>query len=353
MCANITWYFMKRVFFVLSIITYFVSFAQDSLYYEALQAIQQQKWFEAEHLLRKAIDKGEDKLKCSYELAWTYYCNNEFDKTIDVLTPFLKENAPSDVYQLLGNAYDEKGNSYKAVDIYMLGLNKYPTAGNLHLELGNIKYKEGNYREALYWYEKGIEAEPLYASNYYRAAKVFFMSTEMVWGVLYGEIFMILEPESERSKEFSKSLFDAYKECIVIDKNNLKVNFNNDIIVYSDSFERKNVFPQVFDNLMQKSFRGKSFLNISNLIEGRKKFITLLYREEKDFDNLLFQYQKTLIDNGLFEAYNYYLFAYGNTKESSSWIDSHKTQWNKLIKYLENNPIRFSNQNYFSRYNME
>ncbi|MDO5759388.1 MAG: hypothetical protein Q4Q06_00015 [Bacteroidota bacterium] len=344
---------MKILLFVLSILIYSISFAQDSLYSKALLSMEQQKWFEAEYLLRKAIENGEDKLKCSYELAWTHYSNKEFDKAIEVLTPFLKEDVPSDVYQLLGNAYDEKGNSYKAVDIYQEGLRKYPKAGNLFLEMGNIKYKEGNYRQALYWYEKGIEAEPMFASNYYRAAKVFLMSTEMVWGVLYGEIFMILESETERSKEFSKHLFESYKECIFIDKNKVSVNFNNDVIVYSDSFERKNLFPQVFDNLMQQALKGKTFLNIANLTQARKKFISLLYSENKDFDNPLFKYQKTLIDNGLFEAYNYYLFAYGNTKESSTWINAHKTQWNKLIKHLENNKIELSEQNCFTRYNME
>lgn len=345
---------MKRVVFVLLVLFFAQAYSQDTLYNKALKAIDEKRWFDAEHFLTRALKNGEDELRCSYELAWTYYCNDEFQKAINVLKPFLEkpDSIPSDVYQLLGNAYDENGNSYKAVDIYTMGLNKYPNAGNLHLELGNIKYKEGNYREALYWYEKGIEKDPMFASNYYRAAKVFLMSTEVVWGLLYGEIFMVLEPESERSKEFSKELFYAYRDGISLGANT-SVDFNNNIIVYSDSFERKNVFPSVFNSLMLKCVRGKRYIDISTLGQIRKLFISNLYKEAKDFDNPLFKYEKTLIDKGLFDAYNYYLFAYGNTKESSSWINSHKTMWDKLLKYLRANPIPLTNNYYFSRYNME
>ena len=345
---------MKRLVPIFLILFYCLAYSQDTLYNKALKAIDEKRWFDAEHLLTKALKNGEDELKCSYELAWTYYCNKEYKKAIDVLTPFLnkKDIVTSDIYQLLGNAYDENNNSYKAVDIYTMGLEQFPDAGNLHLELGNIKYKEGNYREALYWYEKGIEKEPTFSSNYYRAAKVFLMSTEVVWGLLYGEIFMILEPESERSKEFSKDLFSAYKDAISLGTN-ANVDFNNNIIVYSDSFERKNVFPSVFNSIMLQCVRGKRYINIATLSQIRTLFIANLYRDANDFANPLFEYEKTLIDKGLFDAYNYYLFAYGDTKESSAWINSHKAQWDRLIKYLKTNPIPLTTENYFSRYNME
>lgn len=347
---------MKKLF--LSLIVFlpvYYAFAQDSLYKQGIKAIEQEQWFTAEALLSKALSAGEDRLQCSYELAWVYYCNKEYNKAIEVLSPFLqdKDSVPSDIYQLLGNAYDESGNSYKAVDIYTLGLKQYPKAGNLYLEMGNIKFKEGNYREALYWYEKGIEAQPLFASNYYRAAKVFFMSTEVVWGLLYGEIFMILEPESSRSKEFSKELYNAYTESVTLKNNRVITNFNNNIIVYSDSFERKNLFPPTFDSLMTLACKGQRSVTIASLNTIRKNFLSLLYSKAKDFDNPLFAYEQSLISNGLFEAYNYHIFAYGNTKESSAWINSHKAQWNKLIKYLKDKPIPIDENTFFSRYNME
>jgi tetratricopeptide (TPR) repeat protein len=306
-------------------------------------------------------DKDTNNLDFTYELAWGHYCMQEYDKTIKLLTPLTssketyKNNSMSlaDVYQLLGNAYDEKGDRVKAGSVYNEGLSKYPKAGNLYLELGNLKYEDGDYQNALYYYEKGIEIDPKFASNYYRAALVFMKSTEEVWGVMYGEIFMNLEKGSERSKDFSKQLYQTYFSCINLEKGKASVDFNNNIIVYSNSFERPNLFPTMFNKIMTESCNGKRFLDIKTLIQVRKDFINSFYNEEKDFDNILFQYQKKLISMGYFEAYNYWLFAYGNNEEAAKWINAHKGEWNNFNSWFQNNPFPIDSINYFSRYKME
>ncbi|MCQ2326679.1 MAG: hypothetical protein MJZ71_03875 [Bacteroidales bacterium] len=345
---------MKKLIFSIFILITCVSAAQDSLFVLATKAIDEERWFDAEHLLIKGLKQGGDSLTYSYELAWTYYCNKEYIKAIKVLTPFYnKDSAPSEIYQLLGNAYDEYGNKYKATDIYKAGLNKYPKAGNLYLELGNIEFKDGNFKNALYWYEKGIEADPLFSSNYFRAAKVFLMSTEMVWGVLYGEIFMLLEPETERSKEMSKELLDAYFFCIKEDKGKAVVDFNNNIIVYSDSYERKNLLPKTFNEIMQQCCNRLSRLDLRTLIDIRRNFILKIYEQAPDFDNVLFAYEKDLISKGLFDAHCYHLFAYGEPKTTKQWISSNSAQWERYTKWIKSHPIPISTSNYFCRYNME
>ncbi|MCF0211031.1 MAG: tetratricopeptide repeat protein, partial [Bacteroidales bacterium] len=265
---------MRKHIFALVFFASCVAMAQDSLFVKAQQYMNASRWIEAQNILKQGLREGGDTMLYSYELAWAYYSNKEYAQAIKTLAPFLnKDDSPSEIYQLLGNAYDENGNSYKAVDIYKQGLAKYPKAGNLFLEIGNIEFKKGNFKDALYWYEKGIENDPLFASNYYRAAKVFFMSTEMVWGIMYGEIFMLLSDDNERKQQMSKDLCEAYFSCIKEIDGKPKADFNNNIIVYSDSYERKNLFPQVYNNTMQNCLKSVKSLNIANLINIRKSFI--------------------------------------------------------------------------------
>lgn len=293
-------------------------------------------------------------LQEAYDNAWNNYQIGYYKKALEQIKPFYdRGDAPSDVYQLLGNIYDAMGMHNKANTIYDEGLLRFPKAGNLFLEKGNVQFADGKYPQALYWYEKGIENDPTFASNYYCASKVFFLSTEKVWGVMYGELFMLLEQESDRCKAFSKQLYDVYAECFQISGGKAIADFDNKIIVYSDSFERPNRFPEVFDSLMSKVAANKRYISIENLIQIRKQFVSRLSLSNSDMNNVLFNYWQKLISMGYFEAYNYWLFAYGNNAEATRWINNNKQKWNSFRAWFQKNPISLSEKNYFSRYLME
>ena len=59
-----------------------------------------------------------------------------------------------------------------------------PTSGKLYLELGGMYLHTKEYDKAISYYEKGIDVEPGYPSNYYRLAKIFLNSDEEVWGMI-------------------------------------------------------------------------------------------------------------------------------------------------------------------------
>lgn len=66
-----------------------------------------------------------------------------------------------------------------------------------------------DYDRAVSYYEKGVYVEPAYSSNYYRLAQLFLSSKDKFWGLIYGEIFMNLERNSQRTEEMSKWLFNT------------------------------------------------------------------------------------------------------------------------------------------------
>ncbi|MDD2191501.1 MAG: hypothetical protein PHO12_03030 [Bacteroidales bacterium] len=328
--------------------------AQEKLE-EAHRQIEDNQYWVAEELLKEALAlcPGQE-LKFKYELAWTYYLMKEFQKAIQILDPLTKQpDCPADVYQLLGNSYDEAGNEAMAIVTYDKGFEKHPKAGCLFLERGNIAYKRSNFIGALFYYEKGIEQDPSFASNYYRASQIFLSSSEEVWGVMYGEIFMNLERGSVRSKEISKKLYDTYHSEITFNVNQISVNFNDPTIVYSDSKTRPNLFPENYENALLKACYGKTNITLSSLIDIRKRFISIFQRESPTFKNVLFDYHKQLIDLGFFDAYNYWLFGYGNTNEAGIWIKQNKAQFDRFMAWFNENPFPINPEKVFSRYKME
>lgn len=350
---------MKKVIFSLLVlvVNLNVCFAQkaDSILNRAVYLIDKGEFVEAENVIKQSIAQGVDTLPLHYELAWIYYITKDYDNSIKVLEPLCdRADVTSDVYQLLGNAYDEKGLFNTAITSYNKGLKKFPNAGCLYLEKGNISYKSNRYEDAFFYYEKGIEMEPEYASNYYRASLLFFASTEMVWGAMYGELFMNLEKHSEaRRKEMSKTLYDCYFDQIKFIGRKAEVDFDNPIIVYSNSPERPNLFPESFRSAMTKASNGHKFLDLNTLVQIRKKFITEFYSVYSDFDNVLFDYHKKLMQAGHFEAYNYWLFAYGANEQANKWIKQNQGKWNAFLQWIESNPIKIDSNNVFTRYAME
>lgn len=350
---------MKKILFSLLILVLNVNIitAQkaDFILNKAVMLIDKGELVEAENTIKKAISEGIDTLPIHYELAWIYYIEKDYKNAIKTLEPLCdRKDVTPDIYQLLGNAYDEKGQFNNAITIYDKGLKKFPGAGCLYLEKGNISYKSNRYEDAFFYYEKGIEIEPEYASNYYRASLLFFASTEMVWGAMYGELFMDLEKHSEdRRKEMSKTLYDCYFDQIKFENRKAEVDFNNPVIVYSNSPERPNLFPESFRSAMTKACNGHRYLDLKTLVQIRKKFISEFYKYHPDFDNVLFDYHKKLIAAGHFEAYNYWLFAYGANTEANQWVKQNKSKWDAFLKWVEENPIKITQDNVFSRYTME
>jgi hypothetical protein len=218
---------------------------------------------------------------------------------------------------------------------------------------GYAKMQEGAYPQALYWFEKGIETSPVYEENYYGATKVYLLSTETVWGVMYGELFMLISQNDSLKKEISKALYDTYYNSFTLNGGKSVADFENDVIVYSDSFERHNLFGSTFNDLMSTSAKGVRIIDIASLSNIRLKFFLLLKTRASDFMNPLFDYWQKIIDNGHWQTYNYWLFAYGHKSESATWARENKQKWNSFQTFLKKNPISLSNSYLFSRYQME
>ena len=51
-----------------------------------------------------------------------------------------------------------------------------------------------------------------YSKNYYNACKYYYFTTDKVWSILYGEIFVNMEPLSTHSPEIKNILLESYKK---------------------------------------------------------------------------------------------------------------------------------------------
>jgi tetratricopeptide (TPR) repeat protein len=295
-----------------------------------------------------------------YEIGYAWAIKKDYPKAIDALKLSLKYPDSNDrCYQMLGNMYDYNGETERALKTYDDGLKKYPNSGRLYLEKGNLYWIQKKYNESLPFYEQGIKADPSFPSNYYRAAILFCNSEEEVWGMIFGEIFINLEPDTKRTGEISKLLYETYKS---------EIRFTSDTS-FTVSFSKNNVInltvndlkhfdkvklpygSLIYEPVMMLSVIGETKIDLASLDRIRDRFITNYYSDEKNmkYPNVLFEFQKRVRDAGFLQAYNFWLLSSGDSDAFNTWKEANSDKWSGFVGWMNKNGLVLDENNRFTR----
>jgi tetratricopeptide (TPR) repeat protein len=306
-----------------------------------------------------AVDLDSSKANYQFQLGLAHYFAKNYKITISVLHSLLKK-FPADerYYSLMGSCYTETRNDKKAYSVLQEGLKKYPNSGNIHSQLGKIEYDHKNFNLAINFWENGVQADPMYPSNYYYLSLAYGSTKEKMWGIIYGEIFINLETNTERTYEIMKRVYDFYQQAIFIKspKNKFAL-FSDEVSRLSNEQIRDTMllhknFSISFNDISQRSlivFKDK--YNTQKLIEFRKRVIDLWYSKNRplDFPIPIFDYQREIISEGYFEAYNYWLFSKGDPKAFNDWLEINKKKYDEFIKWFLKHPFEVYQNNFVTR----
>ncbi len=269
-------------------------------------------WNNAILVLNRALSGDPKNLDLQKDLALAYYYKRDYVKALEQVKPMLdRDDADVVVYQIGGNVYKALEEVKEADKMYKKGLKKFPNSGPLYSEYGELLWAKKDYGAIKLW-EKGIEVAPSFAGNYYNAALYYFYTKDKVWTLIYGEIFVNMEYLTERATEMKKLLLQAYKEKLFnnIDNGKEQVKYSPFASAVLETFNK------------QASLADKG-LTTETLGMIRTRFILDWYQNQASkFPFRLFDYQQQLIREGMFEAYNQWLFG---TVENLSAFD----QWTK------------------------
>jgi len=353
---------MKQLISIFLILCSLTSFGQttdeEKAYDIAMKAIElmdNEKFIESIDLLKQSEKLDPNNYSYPFEIGYAYLLMKEYKKSTKMFEKTVKyENSNDQSFQMLGNAYDIGGDSKKAIEAYNRGLKKFPNSGRLHFELGNMQQ---DLNKALQYYERGIEVDPTYPSNYYQAAKIFLTKTEVeVWGMIYGELFMNIERGSERTAEISKMLYDTYQsEIKFTSDSSFTVSFCNiSSIPINGEVTNEIELPfglLVYEPTLILSMIGIDSITISSLNVIRTNFLNLYFEKEfnKKYPIVLFDWQKEIAEKEYFESYNYWLLMKGNENEFGEWVEKNESKFNNFIEWFGENQIKIDNENSFIR----
>lgn len=331
---------MKKLFILIIAVGFTtILFAQDvkQLHENARNFMHKGDYPNAILILNRALLLQPGSLEITKDLGLNYYYAKDYKRATEVLTPlFDRADVDDQVFQIAGDAYWAMENAQESENVYKKGIKKLPNSGPLYNELGKVLWTKNDFTAIKQW-EKGIENDPGFAGNYYNASKYYYFTTDKIWSLLYGEIFINIDPKSEYAPEIKNILLEGYKKLFTdvdLEKNN----------------KEKNSFTNAFLKTMNKqSSLAAAGINAETLTMIRTRFILdweVNYAAKFPFK--LFQLQKQYVQEGLFNAYNQWVFATAqNLPAYQIWTNAHSQEYNDLNRFLQSRIFKIPAGQYY------
>lgn len=295
----------------------------DQLQKNAKTFMQQGDYGNAVLILTRALQQDQKNLSIAKDLSLSYFLEKEDKKALNVIKPFVdNDNADDQSYQLAGTIYRRLGQEKDAEKNYKKAINLFPNSGGLYNDYGELLFNQRN-PEAIKEWEKGIEMDPSFGNNYYNACKYYYYQRNYVWCLLYGENFINIESFTSRTAEIKDILLDGYKKLFA----------SPDLLT---NLKDKNAFEIAYLTCMNKQnsvvIRG---INPETLTMIRTRFILEWNKDyAAKFPFKLFDLQEQLLEQGLFPAYNQWIFgASQNLASYQNWTSNHSDEADNFKKF--------------------
>jgi Tfp pilus assembly protein PilF len=336
---------MKKYFFILCSIflSGMVVMAQTddpkTLHENAKTFMRQGDFNNAIIILTRALQMDRNNLEMLKDLTMSYYYKRDYEKALVEAKLLLDHNdADAVTYQIAGNVYKALEEVKECEKVYKSGLKKFPNSGALYSEYGELLWAKKDFSAIEQW-EKGIRIDPAYSGNYYNAALFYFYTKEKVWSLVYGEIFVNMESLSDRGVAMKQLLLQGYKEKLFADAN-----------IMAGQEKNKNEFSKAFLDCMNKqSSLANHGITTETLTMIRSRFILEWFdKYAARFPYKLFDYQRQLLQEGIFNAYNEWLFGtVENLSSYDNWTKMHNEEYQNFIAFQKTRVFKMPAGQYY------
>ncbi|MBC7451145.1 MAG: hypothetical protein H7259_06620 [Cytophagales bacterium] len=271
-------------------------------------------------VLSRGFVQDPKKLEMNKDLVLSYFFKRDYVKALDgVKTLIDRDDADVVTYQIAGNVYKALEEAKECEKLYKKALKKFPKSGSLYSEYGELLWALKDFSAIEQW-ETGIKTDPGFSGNYYNAALFYFYAKDKVWSLIYGEIFVNMESFGERGAAMKQLLLQGYKEKLFVDPDIMKGEEKN-----------KSEFAKTFllGMAKQASVANKG-VTTEALTMIRTRFILDWYANNAaKYPFRLFDYQRQLLTEGMFDAYNQWLFGPSeNLAAYDNWTKVHAEEYN-------------------------
>lgn len=293
-------------------------------------------------ILESASKQAPGDLSILKDLSYACYLKRDFAKAIQVGRPLSeRQDADEQVFQILGLSYKAIAAYKDGIKLYKAALKKFPNSTIIYNEYGELLAMDNSPAEAIQQWEKGIQVNPNFSGNYYNACIYYTKTGNWIRMALYGEIFINLESFTERTIEVKKAVLNAWQKMF------LPTVISQQLKAGVSAFEKA-----VLQIVEKQLTTAKAGFQADNSTSLRSQFILEWFKTNASaFPFRLFEQQQYFIREGLFEAYNQWIFGESvNESAYKIWKDTHPKEAQVFSEYQKTRLFKLpAAQYYFSK----
>lgn len=286
----------------------------------------QGKYDEAIAKYKMALSIDKNSTLANYELSYTYMAAGKYSDAIKCSKKVIKQNSDNQygAYIVLGSSLDMSGKADQAIKIYEEGLSKFPDSNLLNYNLALTCYNQKDYEKAEKAAINAINAKPKHGSSHVILSAIMQAKGERVMSLLPEYYFLMLEPNSKRSKINYNSLLDQLGKGVEM-KNDSDVTVN---------------VPTSSDSLFGAAEMMVSLIAASRFTEDKDKSEMEFFVEtNRGLFGMLGELKKE--NNGFwwdFYVSKFYDLFQSDNLEAFSYYISQSTNSESVNQYIANNP---------------
>lgn len=290
-------------------------------------------------VLTRALGMDKNNLEMQKDLVMSFYLKRDYAKALDGVKVLIeREDADVVTFQIAGNVYKALEEVKDCDKMYRKALKKFPKSGPLLSEYGELLWAVKDFSAINYW-EEGIRVDPAYSGNYYNAANYYFYTKDKVWSLVYGEIFINMESLGERGAAMKQQLLQGYKEKLFAEADLMKGEEKN-----KSEFAKK-----YLETVAKQASLINNGISTEVLTMIRTRFILDWYATNATrYPFRLFDFHKQLLSEGMFDAYNQWLFGpVENLAAYDNWTKTHPEEYNNFTNFQKSRVFRMPQGQYY------
>lgn len=342
--------------FLISIITclFLNSFGQENkvslLIDEGISLHDQGKYNEAIKKYEQAYKLDTTSLMALYEMSFSYLALKDYEETErlckEAIYKFPNSNLLKQVYANYANCLDQKGEPLKAIEIYNVGLEKFPNYYSLWFNKGITEYNlEKNY-DAINSFQESIKLNPNHPSSWYYLGIVENKIRNRISTILALSRFLIIENKGARTEKISPFLVKKVNNLYYQEKK------GNSTAIYSNAKSRIDTIPDIFREIET----NLSMLETTSSIPGigeeydtdieefnshMKTIFELLKAHKKDNKGFYWEFaapffieleNKDFVSTFVYDVY----FNVATEKKEIKWLEKNKGDYKSYVDWINN-----------------